>query len=78
VFEPRLPNQKEKKEMENKCVCCGVDIPEGRQVCPNCQAEAIKSAAIAARTGKVLRAELEAKRLENETNKRVFRCRKWI
>ena len=23
--------------MENKCVCCGADIPEGRQVCPNCE-----------------------------------------
>lgn len=22
--------------MENKCVCCGADIPEGWQVCPNC------------------------------------------
>ena len=20
----------------NTCVCCGVEIPEGRQVCPNC------------------------------------------
>lgn len=24
--------------MENKCVCCGAVIPEGRQVCPNCEA----------------------------------------
>lgn len=23
--------------MENKCVCCGVDVPEGRQVCPQCE-----------------------------------------
>ena len=22
--------------MEDKCVCCGAVIPEGRQVCPNC------------------------------------------
>ena len=22
---------------ENRCVCCGVVIPEGRQVCPNCE-----------------------------------------
>lgn len=22
---------------ENKCVCCGAIIPEGRQVCPNCE-----------------------------------------
>lgn len=21
---------------ENRCVCCGEIIPEGRQVCPNC------------------------------------------
>ena len=24
--------------MEDKCVCCGAVIPEGRQVCPNCEA----------------------------------------
>lgn len=23
--------------MDNKCVCCGADIPEGRQVCPKCE-----------------------------------------
>lgn len=23
--------------MSNKCVCCGDDIPEGRQVCTNCE-----------------------------------------
>lgn len=23
--------------MNNTCVCCGVVIPEGRQVCPNCE-----------------------------------------
>ena len=23
--------------MENTCVCCGVIIPEGRQVCPSCE-----------------------------------------
>lgn len=22
--------------MDNKCVCCGADIPEGRQYCPQC------------------------------------------
>lgn len=22
----------------NTCICCGVEIPEGRQVCPNCEA----------------------------------------
>lgn len=23
--------------MENRCVCCGAVIPEGRQVCPACE-----------------------------------------
>lgn len=23
--------------MDNKCICCGVSVPEGRQVCPNCE-----------------------------------------
>lgn len=23
--------------MENRCVCCGEIIPEGRQVCPSCE-----------------------------------------
>ena len=23
--------------MENRCVCCGEIIPEGRQVCPYCE-----------------------------------------
>lgn len=22
--------------MDNRCMCCGAIIPEGRQVCPNC------------------------------------------
>ena len=25
--------------MENRCVCCGAIIPEGRQVCPKCEKE---------------------------------------
>ena len=25
---------------ENRCVCCGVIVPEGRQVCPTCEARA--------------------------------------
>ena len=25
--------------MENRCVCCGEIIPEGRQVCPRCEKE---------------------------------------
>lgn len=24
-------------ENDNKCLCCGAIIPEGRQVCPNCE-----------------------------------------
>lgn len=27
-------------ESENRCVCCGAIIPEGRQVCPRCEARA--------------------------------------
>lgn len=23
--------------MENTCICCGVEIPEGRQICPACE-----------------------------------------
>lgn len=23
--------------MNDTCVCCGVDVPEGRWVCPNCE-----------------------------------------
>lgn len=23
--------------MENRCVCCGAIIPEGRMVCPQCE-----------------------------------------
>lgn len=25
--------------MENRCVCCGAVVPEGRMLCPNCEAE---------------------------------------
>lgn len=25
--------------MDNTCVCCGALIPEGRQVCPQCEVE---------------------------------------
>ena len=25
---------------ENRCVCCGEIVPEGRQVCPSCEARA--------------------------------------
>lgn len=27
----------------DKCICCGKDVPEGRQVCPQCEAEAKES-----------------------------------
>lgn len=23
--------------MDNRCICCGEIIPEGRQVCPRCE-----------------------------------------
>lgn len=26
--------------MEDRCVCCGAIIPEGRMVCPQCEAAA--------------------------------------
>ena len=26
--------------MENRCVCCGAIIPEGRMVCPICEMDA--------------------------------------
>lgn len=22
---------------DNRCVCCGASIPEGRQICPECE-----------------------------------------
>ena len=28
-------------KMEDRCICCGDIIPEGRQVCPNCE-ESVK------------------------------------
>lgn len=34
-------NEEERKECffvnDNTCVCCGVQIPEGRQICPKCE-----------------------------------------
>jgi len=32
--------------MDNRCVCCGEIIPEGRQVCPNCEKKAKERDAI--------------------------------
>lgn len=29
--------------MENRCVCCGEIIPEGRWTCPKCDEEAKKA-----------------------------------
>lgn len=26
--------------MEDRCICCGEIIPEGRQVCPSCEEKA--------------------------------------
>lgn len=26
--------------MEDRCVCCGAIVPEGRMVCPQCEAKA--------------------------------------
>lgn len=26
--------------MEDRCICCGEIVPEGRMVCPICEAEA--------------------------------------
>mgnify|MGYP003299620216 CR=1 FL=1 len=28
--------------MENRCVCCGEIIPEGRMVCPQCEAKHLR------------------------------------
>lgn len=25
--------------MENRCICCGAEIPEGRMVCKSCEAK---------------------------------------
>lgn len=50
--------------MENKCVCCGADIPEGRQVCPNCE-----SAKIEAYEALQRHYEAKAKRLEEMQGK---------
>ena len=30
--------------MENRCVCCGAIIPEGRMVCPICEMAADETA----------------------------------
>lgn len=30
----------------NTCICCGADIPEGRQVCPNCKVSDLEPDAI--------------------------------
>ena len=26
-----------KRTTDNRCVCCGAEIPEGRWICPNCE-----------------------------------------
>lgn len=35
------PNTNTVESNANTCVCCGEVIPEGRQVCPNCENEAV-------------------------------------
>ena len=36
--EPEETKREEKKPTaRNVCVCCGAEIPEGRQVCPLCE-----------------------------------------
>lgn len=32
--------------MEEKCICCGEVIPEGRQVCPKCEGMALDMAVV--------------------------------
>ena len=32
--------------MENRCVCCGAVVPEGRMVCPICEMAADEKVAI--------------------------------
>lgn len=32
--------------MEDKCVCCGEPIPEGRQICWKCEQSALKAGKI--------------------------------
>lgn len=34
-------SQQGEKQMENKCVVCGDIIPEGRQVCFNCEKKTV-------------------------------------
>ena len=34
-----IEREERKNKMEDRCVCCGQIIPEGIQVCPNCQAK---------------------------------------
>lgn len=34
---PMKVMRRKKKETADRCVCCGEIIPEGRQVCPNCE-----------------------------------------
>lgn len=30
--------KQEPRDIQGGCVCCGGIVPEGRQVCPNCEA----------------------------------------
>lgn len=62
--------------MENKCVCCGAVIPEGRQVCPPCKrAEQAEKAFLQARAeNKSLRQQQEATTLEQLVEKVCGSC----
>ena len=33
----RVQNRLKGHHIANRCVCCGVEVPEGRQVCPQCE-----------------------------------------
>ena len=47
--------------MENRCVCCGEQIPEGTQICPNCS-----------KKGVYVHKETKAERFERIMNDWVF------
>ena len=50
--------------MENRCVCCGNPIPEGRQVCWTCEHEGIK-------VGKIMQSQ-------NATSEEVENAYEWL
>ena len=38
LAEKRIKRRRNKKAVET-CICCGATIPEGRQICPQCEKE---------------------------------------